>query len=937
MNIYSSVFSQLLCLIFSCSFCQSLLRQNCQVLEKNYYAQFMDLKFDACEGFEKFSFSIAVHCDQVKNLHLALKDAPLETDWLCLKNYRGVIMEPGVFSRFTRLNALYIETRDVDLEPGTFSGLPQLTTLWISAASVSNNITFHKDTFYGLNSLQELKISFIQLSAFSISIFNHLHLLDNLILENNNISYLSEVTASLGIFKNLKKLSILGNEIRKLRTADCLTSQNPTSDGQFVDFNISHLDLSASPLTIIETKSLCNFPHLERFTADRSGTDIEELYKSGIKTIKTISLQNAGIHTFPICASASYFKTEELLLMFSSVHKINTSGGSCKSIKKLNLSGNEMGKFGVKQMQKIDDLLELDLSNNNLESLKLCNNESVPMLKLVYLNASFNYLLRLQKGQFACLKELKSLSLESNKINHIDDYAFDGLHQLQLLNLQHNNIFRIGEFTFSNLFMVRHLNLYENVVNTFHSDAFRYLFLEDIKLTFVFKVDLYWWDNIRRSLKNISLKSNILFLASDVLDEFPFLESLQIDSPAVALSCASFTEVKELHLENTLAFTNLDGQWSPFASFTKLEKLYYSVQPQDLSNSSIIINSLKDISSLKFLYLHNINSIIKYNQININKIFQRLLHLKVLHLKNAGIDHLDSKDVFSDLQDLEFLIIENQNMQEMESIVFDSMPNLKYIYFLQTTFPCSCKFYGFLLWLESNTRVSAIGFCNQKCIIKDVSMNFIFFLNSNCRSDLDFILFVLSFLCTLLFMCLSLFHESIQWYILYIVYIVKCWLNHRLQQKEKYEYDVFVSYNTNDELWVTEQLLPNLEQKGPPFFKVCIHNRDFEVGRDIVENIMDSIYSSRWTVCIITHNYLQSNWCSLEMRMATYKLLTESKESLILIFLDKISREELLYYHRLTKLLNKKTYLDWPDHENGQQLFWARLRKVIANSGRINK
>ncbi|XP_040202882.1 toll-like receptor 13 [Rana temporaria] len=620
--------------------------------------------------------------------------------------------------------------------------------------------------------------------------------------------------------------------------------------------------------------------------------------------------------------------------MFSSMRKIDTFGGSCKNLKKLNLSGNDLNKIGVKRMQHLSDLLELDLSFNNLESLKLCNNESVQMWKLVYLNASLNYLLSLQKGQFACLKELKSLSLESNKINHIADFAFDGLDQLQILNLQHNNLFRIGEYTFSNLFSVRDLNLYENVVETFYSQAFRNVILEDIKVTYDFNIDLSWWSNIQRFLKNISVKTNILLLTSDVLDVFPFLESLQIDSPNIVLSCAPFSEAKELRLENAIYFENTDAEWSPLASFTKLEKLYYSGNPQDVSNSSALINSLKDVPSLKFLYLHDTDKTIKYNQINTNTIFQRLSQLKVLHLNNSGIDRLDSKDVFSDLQDLEFLIIENQNMQEVESIVFDSMPNLKYIYFLQTTFPCSCKFNGFLSWLESNTRVSAINFYHQKCLVKDVRMNFIFFLNNSCRSDLDFIMFVLSFFSTLLFMCLSLFHESIRWYILYIVYTVKCWLNHRLQHKDEYEYDVFVSYNSNDELWVTEQLLPNLEQNGPPNFKVCIHNRDFEIGRDIMENIMDSIYNSRWTVCIITNNYLQSNWCSLEMRMATFKLLTESKDSLIMIFLDKISREELQYYHRLTKLLNKKTYLDWPDHENGQQLFWARLRKVIAKSGR---
>ncbi|XP_018427330.1 PREDICTED: toll-like receptor 13 [Nanorana parkeri] len=801
--------------------------QNCQVLERKYFAQFMDLHFDRCEEFEELHFSIAVHCDGVANLNVALKEVPLETDWLCLTDYRGVTMETDMFSRFTSLNALYIETRNVEFQPGTFSGLSQLTTLRIGAKSELNNITFHKDTFYGLNSLQELKISYIQFSAFNFSVFNHLHLLDHLFLEENNITYLSAVTASLGTLTNLKKLSVIGNKIAKLRRADCLTSQNPISYGQFVDFNISHLDLSANVFSVIEQKSLCNFPHLELFTLGKSGIEMENVYKSGIKTIKTISLQNNGLYTFQICAYASHFKAEELLLMFSAIYEINTFKGSCKYLKKLNLTGNALEKIGVQQMQKLDDLLDLDLSKNNIESLKTCTNESSPTLKLIYLNVSSNYLTRLQKGQFACLKELKSLSLENNKINHIDDLAFDGLDELQLLNLQSNNLFSIGEFTLSNLFL-----------------------------------------------------------------------------------------------------------WSPFVNFTKLEKLYYSGNPEDISNFSAIINSLNYLPSLKFLYLHDTNNIIKYNQINVNTIFQNLSHLKLLHLKNSGIDHLNSKVIFSDLYDLEFLIIENQNMQEVDSVVFDSMPNLKYIYFLQTTFPCSCHFKGLVSWLESNTHVSVIDFHNQGCLINHISMNLIFFLNNNCQSDLDFIMFLLSFLCTLLFMCISLFYESIWWYILYIVYTIKCWLNHRLQHKGNYEYDVFVSYNTNNEQWVTEQLLPNLEQNGAPFFKVCIHNRDFEIGKDIVENIMDSIYNSRWTVCIITHSYLQSNWCSLEMRMATYRLLTESKDSLILIFLDKISREELHYYHRLTKVLNKKTYLDWPDDEKGQQLFWARLRKVIAKSGR---
>ncbi|XP_072280617.1 uncharacterized protein [Pyxicephalus adspersus] len=885
--------------------------------------------------FSEFNFSTAVQCDGVENLYVALKEAPLETDWLCLTNYHAATIEPGVFSRLTNLNVLYIKTRSVDLLPGVFSNLPQLTTLWIKREYRNDSVTFHKDTFLGLNSLHELKISSIELSAFKVSLVNIPYGVEHLILEDNNITYLSDLTASLGTFRNLKNLAVIGNNISELRKADCLTLQNPANYGQFVNFNITHLDLTSNKLSIIEQNSLCNFPHLKCFTVGSSGVEPDNLYQSGIKRIKTLSLQNTGFNIVEICELASHFKVEELLLMFNFIDKMNTFKGSCKSLKKLNLSGNDLTKIEVKKMQRFTNLLELDLSKNDIENLKICTNESMPMLKLVNLNVSDNFLLSVQKRQFECLKELKILSLENNKINFIEDLAFDGLDELRLLNLKNNNLFRISDLTFSNLFLVKHLNLYENTISHFDQKAFINLFsLQDFMVTYDFSIDLDWWFFIRKSVRNMSVKTNILDLRNVFEDEFPLFEALQIDSPNIVANFNVFAEAKELHLKNMVYFENTDALWSPLASFKNLEKLYFTGHPLDVSNISDFFYSMENLPSLKFLFLHDTDKIIKYNQINIIKVFKGLSHLKVLHLKNSGIDHLDSKDIFSDLYALEFLIIEDQIVQEIEPIVFDSMPNLKYIYFLQTTFPCSCKFKGLLSWLESTMRVSIIGFYQQECLINHVRINFIFFLNNNCQSDLDFIMFIVSFLCTLLFMCISLFYESIWWYLLYMIYTVKCWLNRKLQDKDKYEYDVFVSYNTNNEMWVTEHLLPNLEQDGPPFFKVCIHNRDFEIGRDIVENIMDSIYKSRWTISVITRSYLQSNWCSLEMRMATYRLLTESKNSFILIFLDKISREELHYYYRLSKLLDKKTYLEWPDDEDKQKLFWARLRKVIAKSGR---
>ncbi|KAM9308466.1 uncharacterized protein PAF06_012674 [Gastrophryne carolinensis] len=794
------------------------------------------------------------------------------------------------------------------------------------------NTTIYEGTFHGLNSLRELKISRIPLTTFSLSILSDLHLLDHLILERNNIFYLSEVTTSLGIFRNLQKLSVINNQINGLRYDDCITTQYGQSV-RFVDFNISYLDLSGNDFDAIQNNSLCNFPHLNVFKAVAGNSQMDDILVSGIKTIKTMLLSGNYYDGFQVCKYTSQFQAEEIHLSFGSILNISTFNGSCKHLRKLKLSSNELRQVHVGDIHKFSNLLELDLSDNHIEVLEMCANKCAPAMKLVYLNVSYNYLTRLQKGQFTCLTDLQILSLENNKINHIEKSAFDGLVQLQVLDLQYNNVFIIDQFTFSNLFSLKRLNLYENILLDFHPLAFQHLdILQDISVTYGETLFFFPWISVPRTVRHISVKAIILNWLNELAGDFPLLEIWEIAAPNIVMSCTRFNQAKEMHLEGVKIFKCESTEQSPLLHFTNLEKLYYIGNQKDLSDNTL--STLKYLPSLVFLYLQDTDIMVKYGQVNTHELFQGLSHLKVLHLKNSGIERWDSKEITRDLQELEFLLIENQRIAEFQITIFDSMPNLKHIYFLETVFTCSCKFSELLSWLESGTSVSIINFHKQKCQLNQNATNLISFLQSNCHTKWDLIMFLVTFHFTLLFMCISLFYESIWWYLLYLIYTLKCWLNRRQQDMGQYDYDVFVSYNTHDEPWVLQKLLPNLELNGPPFFKVCIHNRDFEIGRYIVDNIIESIYKSKWTVCIISRHYLQSNWCSLEMRMATYRLLAESKDSLVLIFLDKISREELQHYHRLTKLMDKKTYLDWPEDENGQQLFWARLRTVIAKSGR---
>ena len=52
-------------------------------------------------------------------------------------------------------------------------------------------------------------------------------------------------------------------------------------------------------------------------------------------------------------------------------------------------------------------------------------------------------------------------------------------------------------------------------------------------------------------------------------------------------------------------------------------------------------------------------------------------------------------------------------------------------------------------------------------------------------------------------------------------------------------YDVFVCYADKDMDWVSDHLMPQLE--GERQLRLCIHERDFIPGKNIVDNISDCV------------------------------------------------------------------------------------------------
>jgi nucleoside phosphorylase len=78
--------------------------------------------------------------------------------------------------------------------------------------------------------------------------------------------------------------------------------------------------------------------------------------------------------------------------------------------------------------------------------------------------------------------------------------------------------------------------------------------------------------------------------------------------------------------------------------------------------------------------------------------------------------------------------------------------------------------------------------------------------------------------------------------------------------------DVFISYHPADEDWVSDELLPDLENAG---LKVIIDYRDFEIGVPRLVNIEKAVDNSRHTLIVMTPAWVEGEWEDFQALLAS--------------------------------------------------------------------
>lgn len=247
-------------------------------------------------------------------------------------------------------------------------------------------------------------------------------------------------------------------------------------------------------------------------------------------------------------------------------------------------------------------------------------------------------------------------------------------------------------------------------------------------------------------------------------------------------------------------------------------------------------------------------------------------------------------------------------------------------------FQCSCDTWKFINWLFVN-REHFKSFDSYTCryndnenpiTIDEAHTN----LDRDCRTNIWIL--VISICCiiaVLAFICAILVYRF-RWKLRYWYHVVKSAYGcHRLTTHDDYQFDAFVSYADNDRHFPRDEMVEHLEkQRG---FRLCIHHRDFIVGCSIAENIINAIHNSRKMICVLTEDFMRSDWCKYEFNIANVEsTVSRNGQNMIVLLMLKdthfttISSEIML-------MISEETYIQYPDDEEYTATFWDRLANSL--------
>ncbi|XP_010179564.1 PREDICTED: toll-like receptor 3 [Mesitornis unicolor] len=353
----------------------------------------------------------------------------------------------------------------------------------------------------------------------------------------------------------------------------------------------------------------------------------------------------------------------------------------CTSVGKQCQIRNEMADCSHLKLTQIpsdlpSNIMGLDISHNQLKQLGPAN--LTKYSQLVYLNAGYNIISKLQPDLCQNVPLLQILRLEHNELYKLPERVFASCTNLTVLNLGYNRI-DIKNEPFKTLENLNILDLSHNFLKSANLglqqqlNNLRELMLDKNQITELKREDFSF-------LSNTSLNS--LDLSSNPLKEFHIgclhaignlfgliLNDVDLHENGSKKLCTE--------LSNT-AIQNLSLSHVKLSSIGK--STFQGLQETNLTVLNLSQNSLSVIEDDSFQWLSSLQYLnLEHNNIHLSsRLFYGLSSLKHLNLISSLTGKIEDFS-FHWLYHLEYLIMDNNNFARITTNTFTGLNNLKYL------------------------------------------------------------------------------------------------------------------------------------------------------------------------------------------------------------------------------------------------------------------
>ncbi|CAH2044301.1 unnamed protein product, partial [Iphiclides podalirius] len=764
-----------------------------------------------------------------------------------------------------------------EIRVGELNSLQHLKVLQIEANHRLNYL--EPGLFQNLSKLQQLSISYnTGLHTIHKGTFEGLKSLHNLTLVNNGFTNILELTVAFkpSILPLLRGLDLSENSFERIPD-NAFNAMKGTT--------LKRLDIKLCRLEYIHPNSFIPLTMLKELRISENdlnstliGDFLTNIINNGIN-LTHLDLSGMGFRKQPPRALLNIIakSTIQRLILADNQFEIivDDSFPVMVNLEVLDLRRVLTISIGPDAFSpiKFPNLRVLLLGGNNLPGI---HQKHISIQQLLLLDMSFNkgsllnpVYFEIDRNSFTYCKELRILNLAYNRIKSIFDYTFQGLEQLKILSMENGTLFHIGDGTFEPMKHLEMLNLANNPLTA-----------------------------------NMNLSSG----------QFRGLNELKI---LILKNCG----IKRLYDEDNI--------------FEMMPNLTHLI----LRNNQLYYITAETLKPLKYLQVLDLSE-------NLLMSWWTTLFLASgvrpinLYLTNNKISHF----TISMIQDINYLL-ENPSGANT-TIEINLMDNV---------FVCDCTYmYKTYMWLQVNGSgllkayfASSRFQCSSPDIWEDKrvadylsSIKSLRCLMYEKITSAMFLIWTAPSIVTIILvsgLIAGVYKYRI--YIKYWLFLAKVAVGRKLILKplkadtipsRGYRFDAFVSYCNEDREFVSE-MVSQLEST-PPYLKLCIYERDFEIGSFISESILNSINESRYIILIISNNFAKSQWCRWETQLAEYhRLFLEDGTTYDPLILIRVGEVENKYMTTTLKyLLKTKIYHSWDDAKPEE--FWKKLKNRLVKN-----